>query len=116
MTPPKVLLVVHDGDLRARYEGVLRSFGFEPVSLRDGESLVSPPDGVVAGCVLTPHHAPDFTCAKLLDAAVPVVRIDPHIRHARQHLPFDVVLPADGEPRQVIAALRHLLTTTTPPA
>ena len=116
MTSPKVLLVVHDGDLRAQYEGVLRSFGFVPVSLREGESLKSPPDGVVAGCVLTPNHTGDPTCARLLDAAVPVVRIDPHIRHAREHLPFDVVLPASGEPRQVIAALRHLLTTAAPPA
>ncbi|HZY06151.1 MAG TPA: hypothetical protein VFE69_00325, partial [Ilumatobacteraceae bacterium] len=45
----------------------------------------------------------------LLAWAIPVVRIDPFIRHAREHLPFDVVLPASGEPKRVIAALRHLM-------
>jgi hypothetical protein len=65
---------------------------------------------VVAACILTDHRpAGAAACSKLLAAAVPVVRIDPFIRHAREHLPFDVVLPAASEPRQLISALRHLL-------
>ena len=46
--------------------------------------------------------------ASLLAAAVPVVLLDPNIRHPREHLPFDVELPLGGDPRQVIAAIRHL--------
>jgi hypothetical protein len=116
MNSPKVLLVVDDRNLRARYEGALRSGGFEPISVAGRSALKEPLEGVVAGCVLTSHHTGDPTCTKLLDAAVPVVRIDPYIRHAREHLPFDVVLPACGEPRQVITALRHLLPTGNRPA
>jgi len=116
MSSPKVLLVVDDGNLRARYEGVLRSSGFEPISVDDRSALKDPPEGVVAGCVLTPYRSGDPTCTKLLDAAVPVVRIDPYIRHAREHLPFDVVLPASGEPRQVITALRHLVPSSILPS
>jgi hypothetical protein len=110
MAKPKVLLVVDDVELQARYELVLRFCGFEPVPLGPGTSFDSLPDTVVAGCVLTHHgSAREALCAKLLAAAVPVVRIDPYIRHAREHLPFDVVLPACSEPRQLITALRHLM-------
>jgi hypothetical protein len=115
MDSPKVLLVVDDGEMRALYEGVLRSGGFEPVSVPGRAAMKQPLEGVVAGCVLTKHHSGDPTCTKLLNAAVPVVRLDPYIRHAREHLPFDVVLPAGGEPRQVITALRHLLPSGAGP-
>ena len=110
MAKPRVLLVVDDAELQARYALVLRFCGFEPVPLGPAAALDSPPDGVVAGCVLTHHGSTrEALCAKLLAAAVPVVRIDPYIRHAREHLPFHVVLPACSEPRQLITALRHLV-------
>ena len=109
MDRPKVLLVVPDGELRARYELVLRFCGLEPVSSPDGE-LQDLPEGTIAGCVLTDHHpGVERICARLLAAAIPVVRIDPFIRHTREHLPFDVVLPASSEPRELITALRHLV-------
>jgi hypothetical protein len=108
MEKRKVLLLVDDGELRARYELILRFSGFEPVSV-DSASDVPDLQNVVAGCVLTHHHsAVDAVTSRLLAAAVPVVRIDPFIRHAREHLPFDVVLPATSEPRELITALRHL--------
>lgn len=116
MDDPKVLLLVDDGDLRARYEGILRFYGFQPVPLARGDVLENGPEGAVAGCVLTDHRAEvEAMCSKLLAAAVPVVRIDPFIRHARQHLPFDVVLPATSEPRQLISALRQLVPSATRP-
>lgn len=109
MDRPKVLLVIPDGELRARYETILRLCGIEPVSAPDGE-LQDLPDGTIAGCVLTGcHPGAEQLCARLLAAAIPVVRIDPFIRHAREHLPFDVVLPASSEPRELITALRHLV-------
>ena len=55
-------------------------------------------------------------CARLLGAAIPVIQIDPFIRHAREHLPFDVVLPASSEPRELISALRHLVPDSARPA
>jgi hypothetical protein len=110
MASRKILLVVDDAELRARYELVLRFCGFQPVAQSTTEALEGPPDGIVAGCVLTDHGAVrEAICAKLLASAVPVVRIDPFIRHTREHLPFDVVLPASSEPRELIAALRHLM-------
>ena len=116
MNDPKVLLLVDDGELRARYEGILRVCGFEPVLLARGQLFDSAPEGAVAGCVLTDHRFEvEAMCSKLLAAAVPIVRIDPFIRHARQHLPFDVVLPATSEPRQLIAALRQLVPSATRP-
>lgn len=109
MDRPKVVLVVPDGELRARYEMVLRSCGLEPVSAPD-HSAQDLPEGTIAGCVLTDHHAgAEPFCERLLAAAIPVIRIDPLIRHAREHLPFDVVLPASSEPRELITALRHLV-------
>jgi hypothetical protein len=106
---PRVLLIVDDTDLRTRYEQVLRSSGFEPISLGSGDGLDHLPKGVVAGCVLGHQHGRvDDACSRLLARAIPVVRIDPHIRHTREHLPFDVVLPAASEPRELITALRHL--------
>lgn len=108
MEKKKVLLLVDDGELRARYELILRFSGFEPVSI-DTWSEAPSLENVVAGCVLTRQHsAMDAVTSRLLAAAIPVVRIDPFIRHAREHLPFDVVLPATSEPRELITALRHL--------
>src|SRR5437763_515643 len=116
MDGPKVLLLVNDGDLRVRYEGILRFCGFEPVPLAPGDGLENASKDAVAGCVLTDHRSEiEAMCAKLLAAAVPIVRIDPFIRHARQHLPFDVVLPATSEPRDLIAALRQLVPPATRP-
>jgi hypothetical protein len=110
MKRPKVLLVVDDGELRARYEMVLRFCGYEPVPISWRTGRCDIPPGVVAACVLTGHHsAAEGVCSALLARAVPIVRIDPFIRHAREHLPFDVVLPATSEPRDLITALRHLV-------
>jgi hypothetical protein len=109
MKRPKVLLVVDDGELRARYELVLRFSGYEPVTVDGSTPIDQVPHGVVAACILADHQpSVDAICARLLAQTVPVVRIDPFIRHAREHLPFDVVLPASSEPRALIAALRHL--------
>jgi hypothetical protein len=116
MDRPKVLLAVPDGELRARYELILRFCGLEPVAVSPGE-LQELPEGTIAGCVLNDHHSGvEGLCSRLLAAAVPVVRIDPFIRHAREHLPFDVVLPASSEPRELIAALRHLVPGAARPA
>jgi hypothetical protein len=111
MTARKVLLIVDRQDLRAQYGMILRFCGYEPVSLASAADLDDQLVGELsAACILTDHRAHDAAvCAKLLAAAVPVVRIDPFIRHAREHLPFDVVLPLASEPRQLITALRHLL-------
>ena len=110
MSRPRVLLIVARQDLRARYEMILRFSGYEPIALDSPADLDEIPAGVVAACILTVHRQRDAAaCARLLAAAVPVVRIDPFIRHAREHLPFDVVLPLASEPRQLITALRHLL-------
>ena len=115
MAAKKVLLLVDDGELRARYELMLRFCGFEPVAVTSRSSVEVIPGDLIAACVLTDHSpAVERLCRHLLDAAVPVVRIDPFIRHAREHLPFDVVLPASGEPRQLIAALRHLVPDAPP--
>ena len=109
MNRPRVLLLIDRPDLRMQYEMILRFSGYEPIVLDRGD-LDEPPVDVVAACVLTDHGPIDAAiCSKLLAAAVPVVRIDPFIRHAREHLPFDVVLPLASEPRQLITALRHLL-------
>ena len=110
MAPRKVLLIVVRQDLRAQYEMVLRFCGYEPVSIGNIADLDDMAGELSAACILTEHRASAAAaCSKLLAAAVPVVRIDPFIRHAREHLPFDVVLPLASEPRQLIAALRHLL-------
>lgn len=110
MRQPKVLLVVDDEGLRASYELALRFSGFEPVATSSSERFVRPRRGVIAACLLTDHRT-DVSAiySTLLAWAIPVVRIDPFIRHAREHLPFDVVLPATGEPKRVITALRHLV-------
>lgn len=110
MSRPGVLLIVDRPDVRAGYEMILRFCGYEPVVLNSPGDLDEIPDGIVAACILTTHRPGDArACSKLLAAAVPVVRIDPFIRHPREHLPFDVVLPLASEPRQLITALRHLL-------
>lgn len=110
MSRPRVLLIVDRPDLRAGYEMILRLSGYELLSLEAPADLDHVPADVVAACILTDHGpAGAAACSKLLAAAVPVVRIDPFIRHAREHLPFDVVLPVASEPRQLISALRHLL-------
>jgi hypothetical protein len=110
MSQPKVLLVVDDGALRARYEMVLRFCGYRPVVTSSRDPLDHPQKGIIAACVLMDHGAArDALCARLLGWAIPVVKIDPFIRHAREHLPFDVVLPATSEPRELITALRHLM-------
>jgi hypothetical protein len=110
MAARKVLLIVDRQDLRAQYEMVLRFCGYEPVSIDKTADLDDLSGELSAACILTDNRAHDATiCSKLLAAAVPVVRIDPFIRHAREHLPFDVVLPLASEPRQLITALRHLL-------
>jgi hypothetical protein len=110
MSKPKVLLIVDRQDLRARYEMILRFSGYEPIALDGSAELDEIPSDVVAACILTVRRPGDTAvCSRLLAAAVPVVRIDPFIRHAREHLPFDVVLPLASEPRQLITALHHLL-------
>jgi len=109
MSQPKVLLVVDDGSLRARYELALRFSGFQPVAISSSDTFDRPARGVVAACLLTDHQTDvGAIYSTLLAWAIPVVRIDPFIRHAREHLPFDVVLPATGEPRRLISALRQL--------
>jgi CheY-like chemotaxis protein len=109
MSSESVLLVVDNGELRARYELILRFCGYDPVAVSSRAAIETVPVDVAAAVLLTDHSRNlEAICRKLLDAAVPVVRIDPFIRHAREHLPFDVVLPASSEPRQLIAALRHL--------
>ena len=110
MSRPKVLLVVDDGGLRARYELTLRFSGFQPVAISSGERLLRPPRGVLAACLLTDHRT-DVSAiySTLLAWAIPVVRIDPFIRHPREHLPFDGVLPATSEPRRIISAIRQLM-------
>jgi hypothetical protein len=110
MSHAKVLLVVDDGGLRARYELALRFSGFQTVAISSSETLDRPPRGVVAACLLTDHRT-DVSAiySKLLAWTIPVVRIDPFIRHPREHLPFDVVLPATSEPRRLISALRQLM-------
>ncbi len=111
MSARKVLLIVDRQDLRAQYKMVLRFCGYEPVSLANVADLDDMAGDFSAACILTDHRSSSdaAVCSKLLAAAVPVVRIDPFIRHAREHLPFDVVLPLASEPRQLITALRHLL-------
>ena len=110
MASRKVLLIVDRQDLRAQYEMVLRFCGYEPVSIANIADLDDMAVELSAACILTDHRASAAAaCSKLLAAAVPVVRIDPFIRHAREHLPFDVVLPLASEPRELITALRHLL-------
>jgi hypothetical protein len=117
MPKSRVLLLVDDGELRARYELILRFCGFEPVAIGSRTALEKLPDHLIAACVLTDHSPVRETiCSHLLAAAIPIVRIDPFIRHAREHLPFDVVLPATSEPRQLIAALRHLVPNGPRPA
>ena len=80
------------------------------MAVSSSERFDRPPRGVIAACLLTDHQT-DVSAiySTLLAWAIPVVRIDPFIRHAREHLPFDVVLPATSEPKRVIAALRHLM-------
>jgi hypothetical protein len=110
MTKPKVLLLVDRQDLRAEYEMILRLSGYEPVAIESAARLDEIPPDVVAACILGDHGRREaIICSQLLAAAVPVVRIDPFIRHRREHLPFDVVLPLASEPRQLISALHHLL-------
>ena len=110
MASRKVLLIVDREDLRAQYQMVLRFCGYEPVSIANIADLDDMAGELSAACILTEHRpSAAAACSKLLAAAVPVVRIDPFIRHAREHLPFDVVLPLASEPRQLITALRHLL-------
>lgn len=110
MKRPKVLLLVDAPDLRAQYEMILRFCGYEPVAVDTMADLKDMAADVSAACILADHGPLEKAmCAQLLAAAVPVVRIDPFIRHAREHLPFDVVLPMASEPRQLITALHHLL-------
>ena len=110
MKRPRVLLLVDRQDLRLQYEMILRFSGYEPLTVDSPADLERVPSDVVAACILVDHGPGEAAiCSRLLAAAVPVVRIDPFIRHAREHLPFDVVLPLASEPRQLIAALRHLL-------
>jgi hypothetical protein len=110
MNRPKVLLLVARQDLRLQYEMILRFSGYEPIAVENAADLEHVPSDVVAACILADHGPGEaIICSQLLAAAVPVVRIDPFIRHGREHLPFDVVLPLASEPRQLITALRHLL-------
>jgi len=117
MSQPKVLLVVDDGGLRARYELTLRFSGFHPLAISSSARFQRPPRGVIAACLLTDHRT-DVTAiySTLLAWAIPVVRIDPFIRHRREHLPFDVVLPATSEPKRIIGALRQLMPHGPHPA
>ncbi|MEO7275203.1 MAG: hypothetical protein ABIX28_07675 [Vicinamibacterales bacterium] len=105
MSQPKVLLVVDDGELRAGYEMTLRFAGYQPVAISSSAPFERPPRGVMAACLLTDHQTDVRAIyTTLLAWAIPVVRIDPYIRHPRQHLPFDVVLPATSEPKRIISA------------
>jgi len=117
MSHPKVLLVVDDGGLRAQYELALRFSGFHTLAISSGARFQRPPRGVIAACLLTDHRT-DVTAiySTLLAWAIPVVRIDPFIRHRREHLPFDVVLPATSEPKRIIGALRQLMPHGPHPA
>jgi hypothetical protein len=109
MSRPRVLLIVDRQDLRARYEMILRFCGYEPVALYGRPDPDEIPTDVVA-CIMTDDRlGNEQLCSCLLAAAVPIVRIDPFIRHPREHLPFAVVLPLESEPRQVISALRQLV-------
>lgn len=63
MDRPKVLLVVPDGELRAKYEMILRFCGLEPVSVA-GRDLDDLPEGTIAGCVLTDHRSGFRGCAR----------------------------------------------------
>jgi hypothetical protein len=104
------LLVLDDEELRVRYEMVLRLCGFVPVWVSSHSALDRLPENLLAACVFSDHRpAREAICARLLAQAVPVVRIDPFIRHGREHLPFDVVLPATSPPRRLITALHHLV-------
>ena len=110
MQRPKVLLLVDAPDLRMQYEMTLRFSGYEPHTIDSIGDLDALPSDVVAACILADHGRREAAiCAQLLAAAVPVVRIDPFIRHGREHLPFDVVLPLASGPRKLITALHHLL-------
>ena len=110
MSQRKVLLVVDDGALRARYELTLRFSGYQPIAISSSETLERPPKGTVAACLLTDHRTDVARIYSLLLAwAIPIVRIDPFIRHAREHLPFDVVLPLASEPSRLIRAIRDLV-------
>jgi hypothetical protein len=117
MSQPKVLLVADDGGLRARYEMTLRFAGYQPVSISSTDKFDHPQRGVIAACLLTDHRT-DVSAiySTLLAWAIPVVRIDPFIRHPREHLPFDVVLPATSEPRRLISALRQLMPSGRHPS
>jgi len=117
MSQPRVLLVVDDGALRARYELTLRFSGYEPVAIGSGDDSDVPPQGTVAACLLTDHRTDvSRIYSTLLAWAIPIVRIDPFIRHAREHLPFDVVLPLASEPRRLIRALHDLVPQGPYPA
>ncbi len=110
MKRPNVLLLVDAPDLRAQYEMILRFSGYEPVTVDRMTDLEEVASDISAACILADHGPREAAmCAQLLAAAVPVVRIDPYIRHGREHLPFDVVLPMTSEPRRLITALHHLL-------
>jgi hypothetical protein len=112
-----VLIVVDDDELRARYEIVLRLCGFQPIWVSSFSALHQLPEDLLAACVFSDHcPAREAICSQLLARAVPVVRIDPFIRHGREHLPFDVVLPATSPPRRLITALHHLVPYGARPA
>ena len=114
---PRILLVVDDEELRVRYEMVLRLCGFQPVWISSQAVLEELPGDLMAACVFSDHRpAREAICAHLLAQAVPVVRIDPFIRHGREHLPFDVVLPATSPPRRLITALHHLVPNGARPS
>jgi hypothetical protein len=113
----RILLVVDDEELRTRYEMVLRLCGFQPVWISSHSAFDDLPSDVMAACVFSDHRpAREAICACLLAQAIPVVRIDPFIRHGREHLPFDVVLPATSPPRRLITALHHLVPNGARPS
>ena len=110
MGQPKVLLVVDDGGSAGWVQTGAEILRLPAGSISSSETFVRPPRGVIAACLLTDHRTDVRAIySTLLAWAIPVVRIDPFIRHRREHLPFDVVLPATGEPKRIIAALRQLM-------
>ena len=113
----RILLVVDDEELCTRYEMVLRLCGFEPVWVSSRAALEELPRDLTAACVFSDHRpAREAICSRLLAQAIPVVRIDPFIRHGRERLPFDVVLPVASPARRLITAIHHLVPNGARPS
>ncbi len=96
---------------------VLRLCGFQPVWVSSYAALDELPGDLTAACVFSDHRpAREAICSRLLAQAIPVVRIDPFIRHGRERLPFDVVLPVASPARRLITAIHHLVPNGARPS